>query len=99
MRSVLGVLLLLAIGAGMVFAGVRQANSDEVTCGSQVMSPGDVCTETSNGSSTDYGYDEEKASGRRSGWVLVGIGGLFLLVGAVSGVGTARGVRKRQAAG
>jgi hypothetical protein len=94
MRAILGVLLLLVIGGGLVVAGFGQTDSDEVTCGGQVMSPGDICTETSHGSSTDYSYDEEKASGRQSGWVLVGIGGVVLAGGVAAGVGVARGRRR-----
>jgi hypothetical protein len=90
MRTILGVLLLLVIGAGLVFAGIGQVTTDEVTCGGQVMTPDDICTETSSGSSTDRSYAEEKTSGQRSGWVLVGIGGVVLLGGVAAGVGAVR---------
>jgi hypothetical protein len=95
MRTVLGVLLLLVIGGGLVFAGFRQTTSDEVICGGETMSPSDICTETSHGSSTDYSYEEEKASGKQSGWFLVGFGGVVLLGGAAVGVAAARRGRSR----
>jgi hypothetical protein len=86
MKTILGILLLLVIGGAMVFGGLDQTGSDTVTCGGEVMAPGDICRETSGGSSTDRGYDEQLQSQRSSGWVLVSIGGVVLAGGLAMGV-------------
>jgi hypothetical protein len=84
MKTFLAVLVLLAIGGGLAWVGYNQTQSQEVTCGGQVMSPGDVC-ESSNGTSNNY--DEEKASQQSSGWIGVGIGGVVVALGVVVLVG------------
>jgi hypothetical protein len=87
MKKILGIVLLLVVGGFMVLGGVGQTRTDEVTCGGEVMVPGDICQEVRGGSTTEYTYDEQLASSRSSGWVLVGIGGVALALGAAAGVG------------
>ena len=89
MKKILGIVLLLALGGFLVLGGIGQTTTDEVTCGGEVMAPGDICQEIRNGSTTEYTYDQQKESGRSSGWVLVGMGGVLLAIGLAIGVSTA----------
>ena len=91
MKIFITVLVLLAIGGGLAWFGYSQTKSQVVTCGSDVIEPGDLC-QSSDGTLTDY--DEELADQRVSGWVAVGLGGAVALVGVVVLVGSfARGGR------
>jgi hypothetical protein len=98
MKKILGIVILLALGGFMVLGGIGQTTTDEVTCGGEVMVPGDICQETRGGSTTEYTYDEQKASDRSSGWVLVGIGGVLLAAGLASGVAAVVGRNRRSPA-
>ncbi len=92
---VLGVLL-TASGTGI---GRSDGSPGEVTCGSEVMRPGDVCEETSRGVVTDtYTYDEavqdEKADAaafaKTGRWVQLGLGGGMVIIALVGIVLTKR---------
>jgi hypothetical protein len=91
MKSILRLVIGAVIGIGLLLVGVNELGSDEVTCGSQQMSPGDICSEIGGGSTTDRTYDEQKSDNERTGWIMTGIGAVFLIgtVG-VAGVGFAR---------
>ncbi|WP_214408313.1 hypothetical protein [Pseudonocardia lacus] len=95
MKKILGTVILLALGVFMVLGGIGQTTTDEVTCGGQVMAPGDICQEIRNGSTTEYTYDEQKENDRNSGWVLVGIGGVLTAIGLATGVATVVGRNRR----
>lgn len=94
---------LIASGAGV---GAKSAQPGEITCGSDVMGPGDVCEETRRGVTVDtYTYEEKvqeekdsAATFARSGrWVQLGIGaGLVVL--SVVGIVLTRRRRAGQAA-
>jgi hypothetical protein len=86
MKKILGTVILLALGCFLLLGGFGQTRSEEVTCGGDVMVPGDICQEISGGSTTEYTYDEQKASNRESGWVLVAMGGVVLALGLAVGV-------------
>jgi hypothetical protein len=92
---VLGVLL-TASGTGI---GRSDGSPGEITCGSEVMQPGDVCEETQRGVVTDtYTYEEkvrdEKESAAafaRSGrWVQLGLGAGLIVLALVGIVLTKR---------
>jgi hypothetical protein len=81
----------LIIGLALIPLGLVTANStDKVTCGGQVMEQGDICETTRRGSTTERSYDEQKESDVTAGYVLAGIGGVLVLVGATQFVLRAR---------
>ena len=94
----------LIIGIAMLSLGARtDVGSSTITCGSETMSPGDVCEETRGGVTTDTKtYDEMKESqeaGARTfnswgRWALLGAGGVLTIVG-IFGIVV---VRRRRAA-
>jgi hypothetical protein len=86
-KSILKLIAFLVLGAGLTFGGISELTSDRVSCGSTSMSPGDICSVTSNGSSSELTYDEQKSNNQRTGYILVGLGGVFLLFGVGSIVG------------
>jgi hypothetical protein len=91
--------MLVSFGAG----GGRN-DSNLIYCGSEIMSPGDVCEETSRGSTTTKTYAEMKASdeaGKRifnswGRWALLG-GGVVLMGAGIAGIVATR--RRRRNAG
>lgn len=97
---VLGVIL-TASGTGI---GRNDGSPTDVTCGSDVMGPGDVCEETRRGVVTDTYTYEEKVRDNKEGaaafaktgrWVQLGIGiGLILI--AVTGIVLTKRRRARQ---
>ena len=93
---------LIASGAGV---GAKSSQPGEITCGSDVMRPGDVCEETRRGVTVDtYTYEEKlqeekdsAATFARSGrWVQLGIGAGVVVLGVV-GIVFARRRRAQQA--
>lgn len=93
----------LVLGVLMTASGAGLRKSDdgpgEVTCGSEVMRPGDVCEETRRGVVTDtYTYEEKRrdeeqsasAYARTGRWVVLGIGIGLVLAAAVGIVLTKR---------
>ncbi|GIE89030.1 hypothetical protein [Actinoplanes regularis] len=87
----------LLIGLALIPLGLVNATStDEVTCGSRVMEQGDICETTRRGSTTERSYDEQKKSDVTGGYVLAGVGGVLVLVGATQFVLRAR--RRSEAA-
>lgn len=95
MRSILRIVAALVIGLGLVFFGISEITTDEVDCGNISMSPGETCSTTSNGSTTERTYDEQRTDNQRFGYVMVGVGGVLLIGGAVAAVRT---VRRRRGA-
>ena len=83
MKTFLVVLVLLAIGGAIAWVGYSQTQTQEITCGGDVMSPGDICN-SSDGTSTNF--EEEKASQQSAGWIGVGIGGLVVVLGVLGAV-------------
>ena len=70
------ILGIIALGIGIFLMG-----QTEVKCGSEVMSPGDICETTRKGVSTESTYEEQKASGELSAKILTGVGGAMTLGG------------------
>jgi hypothetical protein len=98
MRTIVQLLVVLALGGGLVFYGVQQLNSDQVDCGGQRMSHGDVCTSTSNGKTTHRNIDQQRSQGRQGDYIGIGFGALILLVGGALVWGGARNRRQERAA-
>jgi hypothetical protein len=81
----------LIVGLVLLPFGLYNATStDRVTCGSQVMSQGDICESSRRGSTTARSYDEQKKSDTTGGYILAGVGGVLLLVGGIQFVLRAR---------
>ncbi|MBX6751628.1 MAG: hypothetical protein IRY85_18545 [Micromonosporaceae bacterium] len=55
--------------------------SAEVMCGTEVMSPGDLCETTRRGVTRTYTYDEMKQNAALAPYALMGVGVLALLFG------------------
>jgi hypothetical protein len=79
----------LIAGLGMLVFGALALADSTVKCGEDVMQPGDTCTTSRRGVTTDRTYDEQNAQNRRIGLIMT-VGGpvvalVFggLLVGAV----------------
>ena len=94
-KSIVGLLIALAIGGGLMFYGINQITSGTVSCGGQAMTRGDTCVATKNGSTTRRTYDEQKGQGKQGNYIGIGFGGLIVL-GAV--FFTVAGARARRAA-
>ena len=99
---VLGVLL-AASGTGI---GRSSGGPGEITCGSEIMGPGDVCEETRGGVVTDtYTYAEKLEDEKQSAaafaktgrWVVLGVG-LGLIVIATVGIVLTKRRRARRPA-
>jgi hypothetical protein len=79
----------LIAGLCMLVFGVLALTDSTVKCGGDVMSPGDTCTTTRKGVTTERTYDEQLAANRRTGLITTAGGpvvALFcgaLLVGAI----------------
>jgi hypothetical protein len=71
------ILGLIALGIGIYLMG-----QTDVKCGSEVMSPGDICETTRKGVSTESTYEEQKSSNQLSAKILTGVGGAMTLGGA-----------------
>jgi hypothetical protein len=93
-KSILGLLVALAIGGGVMFYGINDITSGTVSCGGQTMTRGDTCVATKNGSTTKRTYDEQKGQGRQGSYIGIGFGALIVL-GAV--FFTVAGARSRRA--
>lgn len=100
--AVLGVILVVSS------TGIWRDDSKqpEITCGSDVMGPGDVCEETRRGVTVDTYTYEEKFQEQKDGdsnfaksgrWIQLGIGSA-LLVGGTVGIFLARRRRAQQKA-
>ncbi|GHJ49812.1 hypothetical protein Cs7R123_71540 [Catellatospora sp. TT07R-123] len=73
---------LLIVGLLVLGAGFYMVNQTDVTCGSDVMSPGDICQTTRKGHTTESTYEEEKSSQHTGGMIAMGLGGAAALGGA-----------------
>jgi hypothetical protein len=69
----------LVAGVGLLVVGALNLSDNVVKCGSKVMQPGDVCTSTRKGTTTERTYDEQRSYNRRVGTFSVG-GGLVVTV-------------------
>ncbi|MEV6596396.1 hypothetical protein AB0M36_05940 [Actinoplanes sp. NPDC051346] len=72
----------LIVGLALIPFGLVHAASTEVTCGGQVMKQGDTCATTKRSSTTERSYDEQKKDDTTGGYILAGVGGVLVLVGA-----------------
>jgi hypothetical protein len=80
-------------GLGMlIFGGLALADSS-VKCAEKVMQPGDVCTTTRKGVTTERTYNEQRSYNRRIGLIMTAAGPVVLVV---SGALLAKSVRKRR---
>jgi hypothetical protein len=73
--------LLGAIGIGLFFV-LRFYPLTEVSCGPDVMQPGDVCRETRSGVTTTYTYEQMKERPGIVAWVALG-GGVLSVAYAI----------------
>ncbi|GGN22456.1 hypothetical protein FHR83_005561 [Actinoplanes campanulatus] len=81
----------LIIGLVLIPLGLLNATStDQVTCGGQVMQEGDICETSRRGSTTERSYDEQKENDVTGSYILAGVGGVLVLVGATQFVLRAR---------
>jgi hypothetical protein len=69
----------LIAGVGLLIVGALNLSNTAVKCGSKVMRPGDVCTTTRKGVTSDRTYDQQQSYNRRIGVFSVG-GGLVVTV-------------------
>ncbi len=69
----------LIAGVGLLIVGALNLSDTAVKCGSKVMRPGDVCTTTRKGVTSDRTYDQQQSYNRRIGVFSVG-GGLVVTV-------------------
>jgi hypothetical protein len=92
-RNIAAVLLTLfaAIGLGLVVYGIIALNKD-VTCGTQVMKPGQSCVSASGGS---WDYEQQRAKNQRQAWLTIGGGAAVLLM---CGAGAGWSVRRNRRA-
>lgn len=84
----------LIAGVGLLVVGALNLSDTAVKCGSKVMQPGDVCTTTRKGTTTDRTYDQQQSYNRRIGVFSAG-GGLVVTV--VCGAVLVATVRRRRA--
>jgi hypothetical protein len=92
-KSIVGLLVTLAIGGGLMFYGINQITSGTVSCGGQTMSPGDTCQVTSNGSTSERTYEQQKGAGKQGDYIGIGVG-VLVIAGAV--FFTVAGARNRR---
>lgn len=76
----------LVIGALFIVAALVFFSGADVKCGSDVMTPSDVCVETKNGKSSERTYDEQKQTNELSRNVGLGLGGVILIGGVIANV-------------
>jgi hypothetical protein len=76
----------VVIGALFVIVGLVAFSGSQVKCGSEVMSPGDICTATSNGNSVDRTYDEQKSDNQRTQYIILAVGGVIIVGGIIANV-------------
>jgi len=74
----------LIVGAVALVIGLVLMQSSEVKCGSQMMSPGDICQVTKRGNTTERTYDEQKSSGKTTAYIITGVGALLIIGGGVA---------------
>jgi len=92
-KSVVALLVALAIGGGLIAYGANQLSSGTVQCGGRTMARGDTCVETKNNSETKRSYDEQLDQSRQGNQIAIVIDAL-IVVGALGF--TALGVRARR---
>ena len=81
-------------GLGMLIVGALLLTDSQVKCGSKVMQPGETCTATRKGITTERIYDEQRSYNHRIGMYTTAGGPVVLLV---CGAGLVIAVRKRRA--
>jgi hypothetical protein len=76
------IVIMFVLGVILTGIGVATVNgSTDVMCGSEVMSPGDLCRNVTEG--TTKTYAQMKSSDNDGGLILLGIGAVCLIVGVV----------------
>lgn len=88
-RLVIGVVA----GLGMLVFGALALTDSAVKCAENVMQPGDICTTTRKGVTTERTYDEQRSENRRIGLIMTAGGPVVVLVSGAFLVGA---VRKRR---
>ena len=82
-------------GLGMLIVGALLLTDSQVKCGSKVLQPGQTCTTTRKGVTTERTYEEQRSYNHRIG-VFTTAGGPVVLL--VCGAGLVFSVRKRRSA-
>ena len=77
-------IILLFIAIACFATGGYKLTSDAVMCGSEAMVPTDTCLETRRGTTEEKTYDQMKSEGALTSYILLGVGGLFGIVGVVT---------------
>lgn len=96
----IGIVVGLGFVVGALFGAVLPKPPAEVKCGSEVMTPANVCEEDDHGSKHTYSYDEMKSKNATDtvvgGWIGIawGVG-----LGTLSVVKLTKAVRRRRAGG
>ena len=82
MRDKIYAVLTTVVGVFLLVGGIVTLGDDSVKCGSQTMSAGDTCTETSRrgGSPTERSLEDQRGDNTKTGWLLLG-GGVVMLGG------------------
>ncbi len=74
--------LALVIGVVLIVYGIVGLDKD-VTCGGQVMKPGDSCVSLGNGGGS-RDYEQQHSKNQREAWLAIGGGGVLLLLGGAA---------------
>lgn len=80
MRMIKNVVVPIVLGIVLIFGGISQLGDSSVKCGGKTQSADQVCV--SNGERRTLG--EQRDENRSTGWVLLGLGVVFLIGGGVS---------------
>ncbi|GAB3479352.1 hypothetical protein GCM10027440_16650 [Nocardiopsis coralliicola] len=81
-RSIRNLLIFIVGGVGMTIGSITTMSSAEVMCGSEAMSPGDICETTRRGNTTTTTYEEEAASDQTGAKVMIVLGPLLAVGGS-----------------
>jgi hypothetical protein len=81
-------------GLGMLIVGGLLLTDNQVKCGSKAIQPGQTCTTTRKGVTTERTYDEQRSYNHRIGVFTTAAGPVVLLV---CGAGLVISVRRRRA--
>lgn len=80
----------LIAGLGMLVFGALALSQSEVKCGADVIQPGQPCTTTRRGVTTERTYDQQNAQNRRIGIIATVAGPIVAIVSGVLLVGAVR---------
>jgi hypothetical protein len=80
-KNIIGASIAILIGIVLLGFGLVSQGSD-VTCGGQVMKPGDTCVSVGGGGGS-RDYDAQKSKNNQTALIEVGIGVLLIAVGGI----------------